>query len=130
MGCPNTGTVRSLASTTLVVLLLLTSITHAAETNVCRVSASPSSFDHQQITLKGIVAGLTKGISRSARKDMTFVLRSPAGCGAVIVHAQELATVSNGDHLQVEGIFEMEHHRDGSTFHNEVQATKITTLPR
>jgi hypothetical protein len=76
MGCP--GSVRCLASATLVALLLLTSIAQAAETNVCRVSASPSS-DHQQITLKGIVAGLTEGISRGGRKEMTFIFRSPAG---------------------------------------------------
>ena len=76
------------------------------------------------------MAGLTKGTSRSGRKDMTFLLRSPVGCGGVIVYAQEPATLRNGDHLQVEGIFEMQHRRDGSTFHNEMQATKITTLPR
>jgi hypothetical protein len=76
------------------------------------------------------VAGLTKSTSRSGRKDMTFLLRSPVGCGGVIVYAQEPATLSNGDHLQVEGVFETEHRRDGSTFHNEMQATKITTLPR
>jgi hypothetical protein len=51
-------------------------------------------------------------------------------CGGVIEYAQEPATLSNGDHLQVEGIFEMERRRDGSTFHNEMQAMKITTLPR
>jgi hypothetical protein len=121
---------QSLANPTLVVLLKLICTVDAAETNVCGLFAHPSGFDHQPVALEGIVAGLTKGISRSGRKDMTFVLRSPAGCGAVIVHAQELATVSDGDRLQIEGIFEMEHHRDGSTFHNEVQATKITTLPR
>jgi hypothetical protein len=130
MGCRSTGSVRSLASATLVVLLSLTSIIHAAETNVCRVSASPSSFDHQQMTLEGIVAGLAKSTSRSGGKDMTFILRSPAGCGAVIVYAREPTTLSDGDHLRVEGIFEMEHRRHGSTFHNEVQATKIITLPR
>jgi hypothetical protein len=75
-------------------------------------------------------AGLTKSTSRSGRKDMTFLLRSPTGCGGVIVYAQGPAGPSNGDHLQVEGIFEVEHRRDGSTFHNEMQATKITALPR
>jgi hypothetical protein len=44
----------------LVVLLSMTGIIAAAETNVCRVSANPSGFDHQQLTLEGIVAGLRK----------------------------------------------------------------------
>ena len=113
-------------STMLVVLLLLTSIIAAAETNICRVAAKPSGFDHQQLTLEGIAAGLRKGTSRSGRKDVTFLLTSPAGCGGVIVYAQEPASLSNGGHLRVEGTFEMEHRRDGSTFHNEMQATKIT----
>jgi hypothetical protein len=114
----------------LVVLLSLTTIVAAGETNVCRVSANPSGFDHQQLTLEGIAAGLRKGTSRSGRKDVTFLLTSPAGCGGVIVYAQQPPTLSNGDHVKVEGIFETQHRRDGLTFFNEMQATKITTLPR
>ena len=127
---PALASMRSLASRTLLVLLTLISTVDAAETNVCTVAANPSGFDHRQVTLKGIVAGLSKSTSRSGHKQMTFLLRSPLGCGGVIVYAQEPATLSNGDHLQVEGIFEMERRRDGSTFHNEMQAMKITTLPR
>jgi hypothetical protein len=130
MGRPSTCNIRSLVSATFVALLTLISVLDAAEPDICAVSAHPSSFDHQGITLEGIVAGLTKSTSRGGRKDMTFLLRSPAGCGGVNVFAQGPATLSNGDHLQVEGIFEMEHRRDGSTFHNEMQATKIITLPR
>src|SRR5215831_722677 len=130
MRCPSTGRVRSLASATLVVLLALINTLYAAETNVCTVVANPSGFDHRRLTLEGIVAGLTKSTSRSGHKQMTFLLRSPVGCGGVIVYTQEPATLNNGDHLQVEGIFEMEHRRDGTTFHNEMQATKIITQPR
>jgi hypothetical protein len=130
MGWPTTGNTRSLASAALVVLLTLISTIDAAETNVCRVVANPSAFDHQQLALERIVAGLRKSTSLSGRKGMTFLLRSPIGCGGVIVYAQEPATLSNGDHLQVEGIFEMQHRRDGSIFNNEMQATKIVTLPR
>jgi hypothetical protein len=61
---------------------------------------------------------------------MTFLLTSPAGGGGVIVYAQEPPTLSNGDHVQVEGIFETQHRRDGLTFFNEMQVIKITTLPR
>jgi hypothetical protein len=96
-----TGSVRLLASRTLFVLLTLISTLDAAETNVCTVAANPSGFDHRQVTLKGIVAGRSKSTSRSGHKQMT-----------------------------VEGIFEMERRRDGSTFHNEMQAMKITTMPR
>jgi hypothetical protein len=40
MGC--TGSIRSLASRTLLVLLTLISTLDAAETNVCTVAANPS----------------------------------------------------------------------------------------
>jgi hypothetical protein len=130
MECPGAGSVRSLASATLVALFAVINTADAAETNVCAVVANPSGFDHRQLTLEGIVAGLSKSTSRSGHKQMTFLLRSPVGCGGVIVYAQEPAPLSNGDHLQVEGIFEIERRRDASTFHNEMQATKITTLPR
>ena len=124
------GNVQSLVSATLIVLLTLISIIDAAEPDICAVSAHPSSFDHQRLTLEGIVAGLAKSTSRTGRKDMTFLLRSPTGCGGVTVYVEGPATLSNGDHLQVEGIFEMERRQDGSTFHNEMHATKITMQPR
>jgi hypothetical protein len=124
-----TGLLRP--STMLVALLSLTSIIAAAEINVCRVPANPSVFDHQQLTLEGMASGLRNVItSRRGRKDVTFLLTSPAGCGGVVVYAQQPPTLSNGDHVQVEGIFETQHRRDGLTFSNEIQATKITTLPR
>ncbi len=124
------GSIRSLVSATFVALLTQISIIDAAQNNVCEVSAHPSSFDHQRVTLEGIAAGLTKGTSRSGSKYITFVLRSTAGCGSVIVFVQAPTTLSNGDRLQVEGIFEVQHLRDGSTFYDEMQATKIIALPR
>jgi hypothetical protein len=72
MGCPSIGRVRLLVSTTLVVLFALTSTFDAALINICTVSANPSGFDHRQLILEGIVAGLTKSTSRSGHKQMTF----------------------------------------------------------
>ena len=72
---------RNIRCAMIVALLTQISIVDAAESNVCKVSANPSSFDHQQLILEGIVAGLNKGTSRNGRKYMTFVLRSPARCG-------------------------------------------------
>jgi len=115
------GSILSLVSATIVALLTQINIIGAAEPNVCTVSAHPSSFDHQRVTLEGIAAGLRKSTSVNGSKYMIFLLRSSAGCGGVIVYAREPATLSNGDHLQVEGIFETQHRRDGSVFNNEMQ---------
>jgi hypothetical protein len=130
MGCAGTYKAQSLASATLVLLLTLIGNINAAEPNLCTVSANPPGFDHRQLTLEGIVTGLTKSTSRAGRKEVVFQLESSAGCGGVTVYAQVPVTLRDGDHLQVEGTFEKERRRDGSTFHNEIQATKITILPR
>ena len=76
------------------------------------------------------MTGLVKTTSRGGNKYMTFLLSSRAGCVGIVVYAQGPATLSNGDYLEVEGIFAIEHRRDGSTFHNQLEATKITALPR
>jgi hypothetical protein len=119
------------ASTALIVLLALIGTLDAAETDVvCKVTADPSKFDHQLLTIEGVVGWLHKGTSRNGRKDMTFYLTSPRGCGGVVVYTQEPATWTQGDRIRVEGTFEMENRREGLIFHNEVQAAKIVTLPR
>jgi hypothetical protein len=115
----------------IITLSLQIGIIDAAEiSKLCQVALHPSNFDHQRLTLEGIVNGLRKSTSRSGRKDMTFLLSSPSGCGGVVIRAQEPPTLRDGDHLQVEGMFETQHLRDGLTFHNEMQATKIVALPR
>jgi hypothetical protein len=72
----STGNTRRLAGAALVVLLLaLVTPLDAAETDVvCKVSADPSKFDHQQLTLKGIVSWLHKSSSRGRphRDDVLF----------------------------------------------------------
>jgi hypothetical protein len=93
MGCAGTYKARWLASATLVLLLTLIDSIDAAEPNLCTVSANPPGFDHRQLTLEGIVAGLMKSTSRTGRKEVVFQLESPAGCGGVTVYAQGPATL-------------------------------------
>jgi hypothetical protein len=91
---------RTLGSAALVVLLL-TGASNAAEPNIRTVSANPSKFDHQRVAVEGAVSALFKQTSfRTRRKEMTFTLRSLAGCGSILVYAQEPIAVSNGDHIR------------------------------
>jgi enterochelin esterase-like enzyme len=124
------GSTRLLIGATLAALLTLISTIDATEPDTCSVALSPSKFNHQRLTLKGMAVGVKKSASRTGSKEMTFLLTGPAGCGSLIVYFQGLATLSNGDHIEVEGTFETRHLRDGSIFNNEMQATKITPLPR
>jgi hypothetical protein len=111
--------------------MVLTGASDAAVSNICTVSAYPSKFDHQRVTLEGVVTALFKQTSfRTHRKEMTFTLRSAAGCGSILVYAKEPITVSNGDRIQLEGVFETEHLRDGMVFHDEMQAIKVTVMQK
>jgi hypothetical protein len=93
---------------TLLVQLTLTSTIEASEPDTCAVSDSPSNYNHQLVTLKGMVISVNKRTSRTGREEMTFLLTSPAGYGhrRAIVYFQVFATVSNGDRVQVDRAFE------------------------
>ena len=80
------GSMRLLIGTTLVALLTLISTIEAAEPNTCSVAGNPSKFNHQPLTLKGMAVGVNKSASRTGRKEMTFLLTGPAGCGSIIVY--------------------------------------------
>jgi hypothetical protein len=111
-------------------LLITIGAADAAYADICAASAHPENFDHQRLTVEGVAAGLKKGTSHGGSKYMTFLLRSSAGCGSVFVYVPVSTTLRNGDHVQVEGTFERQHLRDGSTFHNVLGATRVVALPR
>ena len=71
-----------------------------------------------------------KGTSREAKAYVTFDLRDASGCGGVITFVQGNFTLNNSDQLEVEGVFETEHRRDGHAYNNELVAAKVTSLPR
>jgi hypothetical protein len=111
-------------------LLIMMGGADAAGADICAASVHPENFDHQRLILEGVAAGLRRGTSHGGSKYMTFLLRSSAGCGSVFVYVPVSTALRNGDHVQVEGTFERQHLRDGSTFHNVLGATRIIALPR
>jgi hypothetical protein len=120
---------RFFKSVILIVLLLQNSALKADELNICPVVDSPSKFNHQFIAVEGMASKVDKSTARAGSKETTFVLSNLSGC-AVIVYFPGSSTLSNGDHVEVEGKFETERVRENSVFYNEVQARKITTLSR
>jgi len=111
---------------------LLTSVatSNAAEVGVCSIVAKPANFDHQTVTLQGTASALRETTSRRGNDYTTFKLQDPSGCGGVNIFTWGHPTLSNGDHVSVEGVFQTEHHQGRYTFYNEVEATKVTSLPR
>jgi hypothetical protein len=110
-------------------LVSLFSVAQSADVGVCSIVTKPTSFDHQSISLQGTVASLKETTSRKGNDYTTFKLQDASGCGSLNIFSWGHPSLSNGDHVRVEGIFETEHHQGQYTFYNEVEATTVTSAP-
>jgi hypothetical protein len=102
----------------------------AVQVGVCAIVAKPAGFDHQTVTLQGTATALKETTSRRGNDYTTFKLQDPSGCGGVNIFAWGHPALNNGDQVRVEGVFETVHRVRQYTFHNEVEATKVTPVPR
>jgi hypothetical protein len=102
----------------------------AAQVGVCAIVAKPADFNHQTVTLQGMATALKETTSHRGNEYTTFKLQDPSGCGGVNVFAWGHPALNNGDQVRVEGVFETVHRVRQYTFHNEVEATKVTPGPR
>ena len=112
------------------VLLASVAIADAAEVGVCSLVAKPANFDHQTVTLEGTARVVKETTSRQGNDYTTFKLEDRSGCGAVNIFTWGHPKLSNGDHVRVQGVFVTVHHQDRRVFYNEVEATKLTSVPR
>jgi hypothetical protein len=119
-----------LAGATTLALLSSLAFTNAVEVGICAIVASLAKYDHQTVTLQGTATNLRETTSQRGNDYTTFKLQDPSGCGAVSVFTWGHPALKNGDHVRVDGVFETEHHQGRYTFQNEVEATKVTSVPR
>lgn len=110
-------------------LVSLMTVAQSADIGICSIVALPAGFDHRSISLPGTVASLKETTSRKGNDYTTFKLQDPSGCGSLNIFSWGHPSLSNGDHVRVEGTFETEHHQGQYTFYNEVEATIITSAP-
>jgi hypothetical protein len=103
---------------------------NAEEITVHELKTNPKNFDHQIITLQGTATTVKETTSHKGNDYTTFKLQDPNGSDAVTIFFWGHPTLTSGDHVRVDGVFETEHHKGPYTFYNEVEATKITHLPR
>jgi hypothetical protein len=122
------GIVRLLVRAVILALISPVAIANADENSVCAIIAKPKDFDHTHVTLRGVAADLKETTSRRGNDYTTFKLQDPSGCGALKIFTWGHPTLSNGDHVRVEGLFETEHHQGKYTFYDEVGATEIIHL--
>ena len=110
---------------------LLTSVAaNGADIAICLIVEKPANFNHQNVTLQGAALGVKETTSHRGNEYTTFKLQGPSGCGAVNIFTWGHAALSNGDQVRVDGVFETKHHQGRYTFHNEVEATKVTSVAR
>jgi hypothetical protein len=102
----------------------------AAQIGVCAIIAKPADFNHITVTLQGTATALKETTSHRGNDYTTFKLQDPSRCGGVNIFAWGHPALNNGDQVRVEGVFETVHRVRQYTFHNEVEATKVTPVPR
>jgi hypothetical protein len=115
-----------------IVFLSLTAVTtNAAEVALCSLAGNRASFDHQNVTLQGNAIDVKETTSRRGNDYTTFKLQdSTNGSCTVNIFTWGHPTLTNGDHVRVDGVFETEHHQGRYTFYNEVEATKVAPVSR
>jgi hypothetical protein len=101
----------------------------AADDAICSIVKKPQDFDHTNVSLKGAPINVKQTTSRRGNDYTTFKLQDSFGC-AVTVFTWGHPTLSTCDQVNIDGVFETEHHQGPYTFYNEIQATKVTCLPR
>jgi hypothetical protein len=116
-------------SLAMAVVLIGSTTWSAADDAICSVAQKPQEFDHKNVTLKGNPVNVKETTSRRGNDYTTFKLQGPTGC-AVSVFTWGHPTLSTCDQVGVEGVYETEHHQGRYTFYNEIEATKVSCLPR
>ena len=105
------------------VLLLWPLFSYAAGDGVCDVARNPAKFNHQELELLGKVSALKETTSH-AHNDYTIFKLEDDGC-FLDVFIWQHQPITNGTAVQVQGVFEVEHHQGKYTFYNEFTATKV-----
>ena len=111
-------------------VLLVSVAADAGDAAICSIVDKPAGFDHQNVVLQGTAVGVKETTSHRGNDYITFKLQDASGCGAVNIFTWGHPAVSDGDEVLLEGVFETEHHQGRYTFYNQVEATKVTSLPR
>jgi hypothetical protein len=111
-----------------VFMLLWLATAKAGDVSIHSIVSSPLSFDHQTVTLQGTAIAVKETTSQRGNDYTTFKLQD--GGESVSIFTWGHPPLGNGDRVQVEGVFEREHHQGRYTFYNEVEATKVSPSPR
>ena len=103
-------------------LVLFTVVaSNAAEVSVHSIVTNAPSFDHQTVTLQGTVVAIKETTSRRGN-DYT------SSGDSISIFTWGHPTLTNGDRVRVDGVFETVHHQGPYAFYNEIEATKVTPL--
>ena len=100
------------------------SASESTQTQFSPALSSRRIFDRQTINSRGTAADVKQSTSRRGNDYSTFSLED-GGC-SLKVFAWGHPTIKTGECVQIEGLFETEHHQGAYTFYNELQADKVS----
>lgn len=117
--------IRSLVRGCVVVLaLVLAGACEAADASVKTVLSDPARYDNQPVSLAGTVNQLDARISRKGNDYYTFTLDD--GSGRITVFSFGHPPCTSPDRVAVDGTFRRVKQVGRHTFHNQVDARRVT----
>jgi hypothetical protein len=112
----------------LVLLIFAAFEANAADVSVHAIVTNPGDFNHQPVTVRGLIEGLKETTSRLGNDYTTFRLHDLNSSEALNIFTWGHPALANSEAVQVQGVFEVEHHQGSYTFYNELEATSVAPL--
>jgi hypothetical protein len=101
---------------------------NAAETTVASILANVAQFDGKIITVRGTATAVKPTVSRRGNPYTTLRLQDSGS--AITVYMQGHPPATNGERVEVTGVFQTIKRVGSYTFYNEIEAQSITPAAR
>jgi hypothetical protein len=90
------------------------------------VANNRAKFDHQNVVLVGTISALKETFAHDPPHNAYTTFKLQDGNCSLDIFFWEHPALASGEKVEVEGVFEVEHHQGKYTFYNEVQGTKVS----
>ena len=107
-------------------LIFFIVVAHAATVHIGQILKNPAQFDNKVVTIQGTATTVRERISRAGNPYMTSRLQDPTG--SIVVYTRGHPGISNGDRVEVVGLFQQVKHVGRYTFYNEIDVQNIKRL--
>jgi hypothetical protein len=109
-----------------IMTLTLATAAPAATVDVGKILKNPAQFNNKIVTIQGTATVVSERISRVGNPYMTSRLQDSTG--SIVIYARGHPGISNGDRVEVIGLFQQVKRVGRYTFYNEIEVQNIKRL--